>query len=336
MNKQWHFGIIGMGRIGTRHAQEISAHPHAKLNAIYDIDTRKIPDYVPPFADVNDFLQNSDTDTIHICTPNSSHFELALKALNAQKNVVIEKPITLKAEDARILQRAATKEQKHIFCVMQNRYSPVSIWLKNLLSGGILGTVYSVQVNCAWNRDDRYYQPGNWHGTLAQDGGPLYTQFSHFVDLLFWLFGPIDIHNQAFFNHNHQKNTEFEDSGHFHFHNAIVKQGSFHYTTSVFDQNFKSSIEIIAENGTVEVAGQYMNELRYCHIRNYTQPQLPPSAAPNHYPGYQGSASNHHHVIQNVIDTLNGISNPDTPISDGISVVEIIENVYVKRNLNFF
>ncbi len=333
MGKIWNFGIIGIGRIGNRHAQEIQAHPNANWIECFDSNPTQVPSKFGIYHNATDFLKNSKADVIHICTPNASHFELSKLALLSQKHVVIEKPITLLSRDARILQELANENNKYIFCVMQNRYSPVSQWLKTLISEEKLGRIYSVHVNCAWNRDERYYQPGNWHGTLEHDGGPLYTQFSHFVDLLFWLFGKIDIKNQSFFNHNHQNNTEFEDSGIFHFSNENLAQGSFHYSTSVYDSNFKSSIEIIAENGTLEVSGQYMNEIQYCHIKNYTKPILPPSPAPNQYPGYQGSASNHHFVIQNIIDTLDGKSSPDTPIQDGISVVEIIENVYLKRNL---
>jgi len=336
MDKQWHFGILGYGRIGKRHSQEILAHPNAHLTDIFDIKADIIPSEFTQHKNIESFFSNSTADVIHVCTPNASHYELAKKALLNGKHVVIEKPITLLTKHAKELEEIALRQQKHIFCVMQNRYSPVSQWLKSIIEDKILGQIYSVHVNCAWNRDDRYYHPGNWHGNLELDGGPLYTQFSHFVDLLFWLFGTVKVHNQVFFNHNHRENTEFEDSGSFHFNNDQIAQGSFHYTTSVFDKNFKSSIEIIAENGTVEVSGQYMNEIRYCHIRNYQLPELPPSPEPNLYPGYQGSASNHHYVIQNVMDTLEGNSQPDTPISEGISVVEIIENVYLKRNLNFF
>ena len=336
MNKQWHFGIVGFGRIGKRHSQEIQAHPNARLTGVFDINADTVPSDFTNHNNIESFLTDTNAEVIHICTPNASHYELAKMALLHKKHVVIEKPITLFTEHAKELQEIAITQQKHIFCVMQNRYSPVSQWLKSIVEDCILGQIYSVHVNCAWNRDDRYYQPENWHGKLDLDGGPLYTQFSHFVDLLFWLFGPLKVENQVFFNHNHRKNTEFEDSGIFHFQNDQLAQGSFHYTTSVFDKNFKSSIEIIAENGTIEVSGQYMNEIQYCHIRNYQLPELPPSPEPNLYPGYQGSASNHHYVIQNVIDTLEGISQPDTPISEGISVVEIIENVYLKRNLNFF
>lgn len=336
MEKKIKFGVIGLGKIGSRHVQEILAHPQAELVDVWDIDTQKIPSEYHKYQNINDLVLNSNADVFHICTPNADHYPIAIEVIQAHKHVVIEKPITLESKHAIEIEWLAKKYQKHVFCVMQNRYSSVSQWLKEMITQNILGEIFAVNVHCAWNRDDRYYQKDSWHGLLNKDGGPLYTQFSHFVDLVFWLFGEIDILHQDFFNHNHKENTEFEDSGRFLFCSPLVKQGLFQYTTSVFERNFKSSIEIIGALGTVEVGGQYMNEVTYCHIKNYTMPKLNPVAAPNQYPGYQGSASNHHKVVENVIETLLGITTPSTPISEGISVVKIIENVYRKRNFDFF
>lgn len=74
-----------------------------------------------------------------------------------------------------------------------------------------------VQVNCYWNRDERYYTPGNWKGSKNLDGGTLFTQFSHFIDIMYWVFGDIKNIKSTLkdFNHNHL--TEFEDSGVVHF-----------------------------------------------------------------------------------------------------------------------
>jgi UDP-N-acetyl-2-amino-2-deoxyglucuronate dehydrogenase len=80
--------------------------------------------------------------------------------------------------------------------------------------------------------------------------------------------------------------------------------GSLNYSTSVWDKNLESSITIIAENGSVKVGGQYMNEVEYCHIKDYTMPELPPSNPPNDYGQYKGSAANHHYIIENVVDVL--------------------------------
>jgi hypothetical protein len=151
---------------------------------------------------------------------------------------------------------------------------------------------------------------------------------------LYWIFGDIQISHAEFKNFNHQNNTEFEDSGmvNFKLPNANT-YGSFHYSTSVYDKNFESSISIVAENGTVKLGGQYMNEISYCHIQNYTLPEIAKSNPPNNYGNYIGSAANHPFVIQNVIDTLCNNQKPHTTLKQGASVVNIIENMYKFRNL---
>jgi predicted dehydrogenase len=166
---------------------------------------------------------------------------------------------------------------------------------------------------------------------MSLDGGPLFTQFSHFIDLLYWVFGEININYAQFENFNHKQSTQFEDSGIVTFSINSGGVGSINYSTSVFDKNFESSISIIGENGTVKLGGQYMNEISYCHINNYEMPALEKSNPPNNYGNYQGSASNHPYVIQNIIETLNNKSKPHTQLSEGLAVVKIIEEIYKFR-----
>jgi predicted dehydrogenase len=85
----------------------------------------------------------------------------------------------------------ALSHSKTVFCVMQNRYSPPSVWLKEMIQPKTIGDIYMVQLNCYWNRDDRYYKAGGWKGTQDLDGGTLFTQFSHWIDIMYWIFGDI-------------------------------------------------------------------------------------------------------------------------------------------------
>src|SRR5690606_13424494 len=80
--------------------------------------------------------------------------------------------------------------------------------------------------------------------------------------------------------------------------------GVLNFSTSVWNTNLESSITIIAENGTVKVGGQYMNEVEHCNIKDYEMPELPPSNPPNDYGAYKGSAANHHYIFENVVDVL--------------------------------
>ena len=190
LNKKIKFAVVGCGHIGKRHAAMIDQNPNAELVALCDVlpkENLSLSQNVPFFNTIEALLAaDIEIDVVNIATPNGLHEAQALAALNAGKHVVIEKPMALtKAGCERIIFRALQKN-KQVFCVMQNRYSPPSVWLKKTLSDGLLGKIYMVQTNCYWNRDDRYYKPGGWHGTAELDGGTLFTQFSHFIDLMYW------------------------------------------------------------------------------------------------------------------------------------------------------
>jgi predicted dehydrogenase len=266
-----------------------------------------------------------------VATPNGLHEEHALKGLKENHHVVIEKPMALtKAGCEKILYEALNRN-RHVFCVMQNRYSPPSIWLKEIISQNILGKIFLVQINCYWNRDEKYYKAGGWHGTKNMDGGTLYTQFAHFVDIMFWLFGDIKNIQTKFRNFNHSNLIDFEDTGivNFDFINGGI--GCINYSTSVWNNNMESSITIIAENGSVKVGGQYMNEVEYCNIKNYKMPELPPSNPPNDYGAYKGSAANHHFIFENVVGVLKSRVPITTNALEGMKVVEIIEKIYSSK-----
>jgi len=335
--KKIRFAVIGQGHIGKRHAEMVRRNPQAELVAVCDILPKEqlgITDISEKFYGSIDELLTKETevDVVNICVPNGLHAQFALKALDARKHVVIEKPMALSKWDAEQVLSRSLEVGHHVFCVMQNRYSPPSVWLKDIVESGILGSVYSVQLNCFWNRDERYYKQGNWHGDAQMDGGTLYTQFSHFVDIMYWLFGDITNIKGSFHDFNHQSLTAFEDSGTVLFDFIKGGSGSLNYSTAVWDKNLESSLTIIARNGSIKVAGQYMNEVEYCHIKDYVMPELAPSNPPNDYGAYKGSAQNHHYVIQNVIDKLTGNALITTNALDGLKVVDIIERIYKERD----
>lgn len=203
------FAVIGQGHIGKRHAEMIRRNSQAELVAVCDILSKEelgITDISETFYTSIDNLlaKEVDIDVVNICVPNGLHAEFALKALDSRKHVVIEKPMALSKWDAEQVLSISLEVGCHVFCVMQNRYSPPSVWLKDVVESGILGSIYSVQLNCFWNRDERYYKAGNWHGDAQMDGGTLYTQFSHFVDIMYWLFGDITNIKGSFHDFNHQ------------------------------------------------------------------------------------------------------------------------------------
>jgi UDP-N-acetyl-2-amino-2-deoxyglucuronate dehydrogenase len=330
------FAVIGCGHIGKRHAEMVIRNEESELIALADIKPREqlgIDAYqVPFFSSIEELLASEladDIDVINIATPNGYHAEHALKALDAKKHVVIEKPMALSRQDAEKVIFKALHVHKQIFAVMQNRYSPPSVWIKDVIDSGILGDIYMVQLNCYWNRDNRYYKPESWHGSKNLDGGTLFTQFSHFIDLMYWLFGDIQNVSSRFANFNHSNLTEFrEDSGVINFDFVNGGVGCLNFSTSIWDRNLESSMTIVAENGSVKIGGQYMDKVEVCHIKDYTMPELAPTNPGNDYGAYKGSAANHHYIIENVVDVLKNRATITTNALEGLKVVDIIEKMY--------
>ncbi len=331
------FAVVGCGRIGKRHAEMITRHPEAELVALCDVAPREslqLENYQVPFFTRIEELLSADLglDVVTICTPNGTHATLSLLALEARCHVVCEKPMALTKANCEAMIFKALQVSRQVFCVMQNRYSPPSVWIKEVISQRLLGDIYLVQIDCYWNRDDRYYQSGSWKGTAELDGGTLFTQFSHFVDIMYWLFGDITSIHAALRDFAHQTTTEFEDSGMVTFDFVNGGMGCLNYSTAVWNQNMESSLTVIGSQGSVKIGGQYMNEVVYCHVKDYEMPDLPPSNPANDYGPYKGSAANHHYVIENVVDTLKGRSSATTNALEGLKVVEIIERIYQLGN----
>ncbi len=327
------FAVVGSGYIGKRHAETILANSDSELIAICDCNPQQLVESqkfgVPFFSNIDEMMhQAPHFDVLCVATPNSLHAEHALIGLDFKKHVVIEKPMALSKSDCEKIIYKSLQVSKQVFCVMQNRYSPPSVWIKDLVDKGKLGEIFMVQVNCYWNRDDRYYNGKTWKGKADIDGGTLFTQFSHFVDVMYWLFGDITDINSRFKDFNHHELTEFEDSGFISFNFKSGGMGAINYSTSVWDKNMESSLVIIAENGTIKIGGQYMNQVEYCHVKDYTMPELAPSNPPNDYGPYKGSASNHHLFYKNVIDALKRNDTITTNALEGLKVVEIIEKIY--------
>ncbi|WP_026310025.1 Gfo/Idh/MocA family protein [Niabella aurantiaca] len=326
------FAVVGYGHMGRRHAKMIGEHPDCELTAIIDIRGPVESSSVPFYNDLDLFLGSATgagTDVVIVATPNGLHAAHALKSLSAKKHVLIEKPMALNSADAEAIIVKAADVQRQVYIMMQNRFSPISLWLKEITDSGVLGKIFMVQVNCFWNRDGRYYKKGNWHGTTELDGGVLFTQFSHFVDLLYWCFGGITNIRARMNNFSHDDSIEIEDTSIVHFDFVKGGMGCLNYTTSVWDKNLESSITIIAENGSVKVSGQYMDRIEYCHVNNYSNPDIKKiRSGSGNRTGFTDAEMNHQRFIQYMI---RGIRNGDTGDSngeDGLKVVNIIGRIY--------
>ncbi len=331
-----HFAIIGFGHIGRRHAEHIANTPGAQLVAVCDIDEgvkKYLPEPdIPFYHHHQDLLAETTADVVNICTPNYLHCTQAIDVLKTGRHAIVEKPMALSVSECDAMIAAASASGKIIFAVKQNRYNPPVQAVKQLIDSGTLGRIFLVQVNCFWNRSDAYYAQSNWRGSKEQDGGCLFTQFSHFVDILYYLNGSVISATGFTENFLHSYNTEFEDTGAFVLKGANGSVINFNFTTCAYEKNMEGSITVFAEHGTVKIGGQYLNTLEYQCIKDAELPVINIAAKENDYGLYKGSMSNHDKVIQNVVDVLQGRQPIMTRAEEGREVVGIIEMMYAGRH----
>jgi predicted dehydrogenase len=325
------FSIVGFGNIGRRHAGQILQNPDTQLVAVCDTDPgakAHVADGVAFYPSIDEMLANSAADVLCVCTPNYLHEPHTIAGLRAGMHTVVEKPMAMTIAECDRMIAAANETGKTIFAVKQNRYNPPVQEVKKLMAGRELGRIFMIQVNCFWNRGDNYYSGSDWRGKKDKDGGCLFTQFSHFVDILYYLNGPVKNAQGWIHNFAHTHNTEVEDTGSFVLKAANDAIINFNFTTCAYERNMEGSITIFAEKGTVKIGGQYLNTIEYQQLATATLPPINITAKANDYGLYQGSMSNHDKVIQNVVDVLLHNQSVMTSAEEGREVVRIIEHMY--------
>jgi len=330
--KKIKFALVGCGRIAGRHAEIIKSI--AELQAVCDIKPERAKEFsekfdAPYYTSIEKLLEEvRDIDVVSVCTPNSLHAEHTILSLKAGKNVLCEKPMAISVVDCKRMMIEADKSGRDLFIVKQNRFNPPVAALKQIIDDGKLGKILNVELNCFWNRNDEYYRRSDWKGKKAIDGGTLFTQFSHFIDLLYWLIGDFTSLEGIGRNFIHNKLVEFEDTGVVigEFENGALC--TINYTVNSFKQNMEGSITVFGEHGTVKIGGQYLNVLEYQSIEGHEIKGLPESRPANDYGFYQGSMSNHEKVYENVLDVLTKGGTIAANAFEGMKTVEIIERIY--------
>jgi UDP-N-acetyl-2-amino-2-deoxyglucuronate dehydrogenase len=323
------FAIIGCGRIAQRHAEQMIKH--GNLVAVCDTIPAKADELAllynaKAYYSIEELLEaETGLDLVTICTPNGLHASHSIKALEAGNHVLCEKPLCIAVEDGKLMIATAEKAGKKLFVVKQNRYNPPVAFLKELIVNGKLGKIYSFQINCFWNRPEAYYT--DWKGSKKLDGGTLFTQFSHFIDLLYWLLGDVAEVKAISKNFAHN-NIEFADTGIVAFEMQSGAIGSLNYTVNSFEKNMEGSFTVFAEKGTVKIGGQYLNELEYCNVAGIEKPHLPTGNPANGYGFYQGSMSNHDKVYENLMIALQNPAHEFASADEGLKTVQIIQKIY--------
>ena len=324
------FALIGCGKIAGRHAENMART--GSLVAVCDVVKEKRDAFAKiynarAYDNIDQLLQGEkEVAIVAVCTPNGMHAEHTIKALQAGKHVLCEKPLCLTTAAAWQMVETAHLCRRKLFVVKQNRYNDPVVFTKKLLTENRLGKIESFQINCYWNRPQEYYT-STWKGSKFPDGGTLYTQFSHFIDLLYWLLG--DVHSIKGYKGTFGKREHFEieDTGvvALKMHSGAI--GSLNYTINSQNRNLEGSFAIFGEKGSIKIGGQYLNTLEWFESADHIAPPQIIHHPSNDYGYYQGSMSNHHKVYDDLLASLDGTGSL-LEAKDAVKTIEIIERIY--------
>jgi predicted dehydrogenase len=300
------FAIVGCGKLGSRHAEKIKNEvPGAEISDVFDVvpaaaQTLGQQYGAVHYADLGEMLKNSMADYVNICTPSGLHPAQAIQAMQAGKNVLVEKPLAFKAKDAEEMIATAKKTGRDLYVVKQNRYNAPIAFVKKLMDEGTLGEPFQCVVNVLWNRNNEYY--GGWRGTKAGDGATVTSQVSHFIDLMVMFMGPAKRAFSLMDTKNHA--IEIEDTGALaiEFKNKAV--GTVNYSMNTATKNFEGSITLIFKNGTIKIGGEFLNKIEYFDVPGMEGTELPEEKAG------RGGASNHDKIFKALVAKKNGVDDP--------------------------
>jgi UDP-N-acetyl-2-amino-2-deoxyglucuronate dehydrogenase len=327
------FAVVGCGNIGKRHIAVIDAQDRAELVAICDINEKVCQELssqysnVPYFINYEEMIKSTDADIISIATPHGLHAEMTITSARAGKNILVEKPMALTVSDCQRMNNEAKINNVKLMVVKQNRYNIPIALTKKALELKALGRIFMIKCDVLWNRKKEYYLESDWRGIKKQEGGVLYTQVSHFIDLMILFCGKPISAKTSISNKNHE--IEIEDCGVSVMEFDTGVTGILNWTNCVYNKNYEGSLTIIGENGTIKIGGAYLNKIEFWDVKSYPLPEnVSFIDKPNAYGKYQGTSSNHEKVVNEVVASLLQERSDIVEGDEGMKTIEAIELIY--------
>ena len=212
-------GLIGCGNIFTMHATSCDHLPNARIVGVCDVKKdgadRAAKKYnVPAYYDYKELIRAEKPDVVHVCVPHYLHPIISKYALEQGVNVLCEKPMAIRYEDAVENVRLAKEKGLKYGIIFQCRYNDTAKLVKENLTNGKLGKVISARVVLTWCKPDEYYSLSDWKGTWDKEGGGvIIDQAIHSIDLANWFIDDEPISVQAHLANRGHSIMEVDDTG---------------------------------------------------------------------------------------------------------------------------
>lgn len=195
LTNKHYVGMIGCGNIAVHHMNAIAEIENAEVFGVYSADLAQGKEFsekhnITAYSTLEELLSEDKISIVSICTPSGTHPDIAIKAMEAGKHVIVEKPLALTVEDCERVVAAAKKYNRKCQVICQLRFSETTRVVKEAIDSGLLGKVVNSGCYMKYYREESYYKNSNWRGTVKFDGGgALMNQGIHGVDLMIYLLG---------------------------------------------------------------------------------------------------------------------------------------------------
>jgi UDP-N-acetyl-2-amino-2-deoxyglucuronate dehydrogenase len=324
------FALVGCGRISANHIEALQRHAsRAELVAVCDNRPEALAAAVARtgaagFGSLDALLAGSDADVIVLATPSGLHPRQAMRAAQAGRHVLTEKPMATKWDEGMQMVRACREAGVKLFVVKQNRLNPTLQLLKSAVDAGRFGAIYMSTVNVFWTRPQSYYDDARWRGRWDLDGGAFLNQASHYVDMVDWLVGPVDsVHA---YTATLARDIEAEDTGVMSLRLRRGGLASINVTMLTHGKNFEGSITILGERGTVRIGGVAVNRIDHWEFADARPEDDRVRDASYATPSVYGFG--HPLYYDNVIGTLRGEQHAEVDGYEGLRSLEVVIAAY--------
>lgn len=321
------FGLIGCGAVARKHGEAIKNIDEAQLVAVADT----VEDCAKSFAeqyggkvytDYRELLADPNVDAVIVATPSGLHAPIGLEVLEAKKHALIEKPLALTVEDAEKLIQKAKEVDRCLSTVHPNRYYPNVQRAYKAVKEGHLGRLSHAVATVRWNRTQEYYDQAPWRKTREMDGGILFNQAWHALDLLLWFMGPVVKSHFMGARRCHDIETQDVVVLSAKFSNGAL--GLLEATTNVYSHNLEETLNVFGSLGTIILGGSRIDETKLWEVKNHNNENTIPHRE------IQSLVSNrswaHQQSIKEFISQIASKQTALSAVNDAVIMLKLIEN----------
>lgn len=293
-----------------------------------------------PYSSLREMLSGAELDAVCVCTPSGMHAGDAIGALEAGKDVVIEKPVDVTLGATNRLLEVQRATGRKVAVVSQHRFDAATVAVREAISQGQFGRLTMGSAQVLWWRSQAYYDSGGWRGTWELDGGGvLINQAIHSIDLLQWLMGPV-VEVTAYTRLLAHERIEVEDSAAAILGFASGALGTIVATTAAYP-GLTARLAIHGDRGSAVIDD---DELRYFHAAGEQEAdtygggenqadqvierygRVPSGTGAGADPGSLSMA--HRDQIQDFIEAVREDREPSITIEEGRKPLAIIAAIY--------